>query len=318
MEGKAVLFKKLADIDAFDIEVNTESIKEFIRTVELISPTFGGINLEDIKAPECFQIERELKKSLDIPVFHDDQHGTAVVVTAGLLNALEIQNKNIEKVKIVCLGAGAAGLATLNLLVRMGLPKANVTILDSQGVIHMERKKLCPFKMLFAKHTQMRKLDEVIDGTDVFIGLAGPDLLTVSQLKRMALNPIVFALSNPEPEINRDLALQARNDLIIATGRSDYPNQINNVICFPYIFRGALDVRATDISTGMCIGAVKAIQELTKQTVPQCIIDLYPDVNTLSFGPNYILPKPMDHRLKKCVSETISRIAIEEGLAQNL
>ncbi|MBK2126047.1 malic enzyme-like NAD(P)-binding protein [Fangia hongkongensis] len=316
MEGKAVLFKKFADIDVFDIEVNTESVSQFIRTVENIAPTFGGINLEDIKAPECFQIEYELKKSLNIPVFHDDQHGTAIVVAAGLLNALEIQGKDLESAKIVCLGAGAAGLATLHLLIRMGARKENITVVDSRGVIHVEREALGPYKFAFARRTEMRTLDDAIDGADVFIGVSGPDLFTANQLKKMAAKPIVFALSNPDPEIKRELALQTRDDLIMATGRSDYPNQVNNVICFPYIFRGALDVKATKISMSMCIAAVKAIQALAKEPVPQHIVDLYPDVDALQFGPEYIIPKPMDPRLRECVSKAVSNTAIKQGIAQ--
>ena len=315
MEGKAVLFKRFADIDVFDIEVDTESVGSFIKTVSQIAPTFGGINLEDIKAPECFQIEYELKRKLDIPVFHDDQHGTAIIAAAALLNGLELQGKSLSDVKIVCLGAGAAGLATMHLFVRLGAKKSNITMLDSRGVIHAQRHGLGPYKFAFARHTEKRTLDDAIDGADVFIGVSGPDLLSVEQLKTMADKPIIFALSNPDPEIKSELVKQHRPDAIMATGRSDLPNQVNNVLCFPYIFRAALDVRARVITTGMCIAAVEAIRALAKEPVPADIVDLYPNENSMQFGPEYLIPKPMDPRLRDVVPTAVAKAAIEAGVA---
>ncbi len=314
MEGKAVLFKKFADIDVFDIEVNSDSVNGFVQTVASIAPTFGGINLEDIKAPECFQIEYELKQLLDIPVFHDDQHGTAVVVAAGLLNALEIQKKSLNTVKIVCLGAGAAGLATMHLLVRMGVSKDQITVVDSQGVIHVERNGLGPYKFAFARETKMRTLTDAITGADVFIGVSGPDLLSAEQLTLMAPNPIVFALSNPDPEIHPDVVRKTRSDVLMATGRSDFPNQVNNVICFPYMFRGALDVGATKITISMCIAAVEAIRQIAKEAVPADIIKLYPGINSLQFGADYIIPKPMDPRLRERVPHVVAEAARAAGV----
>jgi malic enzyme len=318
MEGKAVLFKKFADIDVFDIEVNADSVNGLVQTIANIAPTFGGINLEDIKAPECFQVEYELKKMLDIPVFHDDQHGTAIVVGAGLLNALEIQGKSLSKVKIVCLGGGAAGLATMHLLIRMGVNKEQITVVDSQGVIHVDRNGLGPYKFAFARHTDMRTLDDAIEGADVFIGVSGPDLFSAEQLKKMAPNPIVFALSNPNPEIHPDIVKKTRNDVLLATGRSDFANQVNNVICFPYIFRGALDVRATKITMSMCIAAVEAIRQIAKEPVPAEILTLYPGITKLEFGPEYIIPKPMDPRLRERVPGVVAKAAIEAGVVKKI
>lgn len=315
MEGKAVLFKRFADIDVFDIEVDAKSPADFINTVERISPTFGGINLEDIKAPECFEIENALKSRLSIPVFHDDQHGTAIIVAAGLINALEIQQKRLEDVTIVCVGAGAAGIASMKLLCALGVKKDHIFLLDSQGVIHTGRTEVNPYKFAFARDTQLRTLEETIKNADVFIGVARPDLLTPQMLASMAEKPIVFALSNPDPEIKREVALATRDDLILATGRSDYPNQVNNVLCFPYIFRGALDSRATLINQDMQIAAVKALCDLTREPVPQSICDAYGG-ESLAFGPDYIIPKPLDFRLRDTISKAVAQAAIDSGVAQ--
>jgi malate dehydrogenase (oxaloacetate-decarboxylating)(NADP+) len=315
MEGKGVLFKKFADIDVFDIEVNTSDIDEFVETVERIADTFGGINLEDIAAPACFEIERRLKASLDIPVFHDDQHGTAIIIAAGLINALKIQGKTLSTAKIVCLGAGAAGIASMRLLNDMGADKNNIYMLDRQGVIHSGRDDLNPYKQEFALETQQRTLDDACTDADIFIGLSGPDLLSSDTLKKMAAKPIVFALSNPDPEIAPRVALETRPDIIMATGRSDYPNQVNNVLGFPFIFRGALDVRASTINREMEIAAVHALAELTHEPVPESILDAY-DLEELSFGANYIIPKPLDPRLKKRIPAAISQAAIDSNVAR--
>lgn len=314
MEGKAVLFKRFADIDVFDIEVDAALPHDFIATAKSIAPTFGGINLEDIKAPECFEIEQLLTEQLDIPVFHDDQHGTAIVIAAGLLNALTLQDKQLSEAKIVCIGAGAAGIASMRLLVALGANKENILLLDSQGVIHTGREDLNPYKFAFANNTEKRTLAEALDGADVFIGVAKPNLLNAELLSSMANNPIIFALSNPDPEIKPELAKSIRQDLIIATGRSDYPNQVNNVLCFPYIFRGALDVRATCINQAMQIAAVEAIRQLVHEPVPQEVKDCYPNVDDWTFGPSYILPKPIDPRLLKNVSKAVAEAAINSGV----
>lgn len=316
MEGKAVLFKRFADLDVFDIEVNAHDPQAFIDTVTNISPTFGGINLEDIKAPECFDIERILAEKLNIPVFHDDQHGTAIVVAAGLLNALELQGKQLTDAKIVCLGAGAAGIASMRLLVAMGAQKNNMLLLDTQGVIHTERHDLNEHKLAFAQVTDKRSLADAMSGADVFIGVAKPDLLTADLVNLMAPRPIIFALSNPDPEIHPKLALSIRSDLIIATGRSDYPNQVNNVLCFPYIFRGALDVRARCINQTMQIAAVEAIRQLVHEPVPQVVKDNYPGVSDWEFGAHYIIPKPIDPRLRERVSVAVANAAIHSGASQ--
>lgn len=316
MEGKAVLFKRLADIDVFDIEIDALSPADFIDTAKRISPTFGGINLEDIKAPECFEIEETLSKALNIPVFHDDQHGTAIVISAGLLNALELQGKKLSEANIVCVGAGAAGIASMRLLVALGAKKSNILLLDSKGVLHAEREDLNPYKLAFAHQGARRTLKDALDQADVFIGLAKPNLLDASLLSLMAKKPIIFALSNPDPEIRPELAHQARNDMIIATGRSDYPNQVNNVLCFPYIFRGALDVRATCINQKMQIAAVQAIRQLAKEPALQVVKDNYPMVSDWNFGPNYILPKPIDPRLKERVASAVAEAAVASGVNQ--
>lgn len=316
MEGKAVLFKRFADIDVFDIEIDAADPDLFIATAKAISPTFGGINLEDIKAPECFYIEKTLKEQLDIPVFHDDQHGTAIVVAAGLLNALELQQKNIADVKIVCIGAGAAGIASMRLLEALGAKKDNLLMLDSIGVIHTGRDDLNEYKLEFARVTQKRTLADALLDADVFIGVAKPDLLSAELLKLMAPRPIIFALSNPNPEIKPGYAMQVRDDIIIATGRSDYPNQVNNVLCFPYLFRGALDVRATCINQAMQIAAVEAIRQLVHEEVPEEVIINYPGVKNWEFGPNYIIPKPIDPRLKERVSTAVAKAAVASGVSR--
>jgi malate dehydrogenase (oxaloacetate-decarboxylating)(NADP+) len=315
MEGKAVLFKALANIDVFDIEVDCEDPDAFIDTVRRISPTFGGINLEDIKAPECFYIEEKLREQLSIPVFHDDQHGTAIVVAAGLLNALELQGKRIEDVKIVCAGAGAAGIASMKLLIGLGAHRENLYMVDRTGVIHKERSDLNEYKQEFAISTPKRSLADAVKDADVFIGVSGPDILTADMLASMAQKPVVFALSNPVPEIMPLLAKQVRNDLILATGRSDFPNQVNNALCFPYIFKGALDVRATCINEAMKLAAVHAIKDLVKEPVPAEVLAASHQ-SELTFGPEYLLPKLIDTRLKEKVSSAVSRAAIKSGVAR--
>ena len=309
MEGKAVLFKAFANIDVFDIEVNAASTEEFITTVANISCGFGGINLEDIAAPHCFEIEQALSERLDIPVFHDDQHGTAIIIAAGLLNALEIQCKTLENARITCVGAGAAGIASMDLLMSLGANQDNITMVDSKGVIHCERKDLNRYKQAMARVTDKRTLDDAMEGADVFIGVSGPDILTTKMLASMADHPIVFALSNPDPEILPELAYKTRTDLIMATGRSDYPNQVNNVLGFPYIFRGALDARASHITVEMHIAAVNALRDLAKQPVPQQVLDAY-NLESLEFGKDYIIPKPFDPRLIDTVPAAVQAAAI--------
>lgn len=314
MEGKAVLFKRFADIDVFDIEVDAVDPQAFIATAKSIAPTFGGINLEDIKAPECFEIEEALINQLNIPVFHDDQHGTAIVIAAGLLNALELQQKNLADVRIVCIGAGAAGIASMNLLLALGADKKNMLLLDSKGVIHSGRDDLNSYKAAFACTTERRSLADAMVDADVFIGVAKSDLLNEELVKIMADKPVIFALSNPNPEIRPEIALRACSNLIIATGRSDYPNQVNNVLCFPYIFRGALDVRATCINQAMQIAAVEAIRQLAHEPVPEEVKVNYPGITHWDFGPQYIIPKPIDPRLRDRVSQAVARAAIESGV----
>ncbi|MFA5529502.1 MAG: malic enzyme-like NAD(P)-binding protein [Thiohalomonadaceae bacterium] len=315
MEGKAVLFKRFANIDVFDIEVAAASPEAFIETVANIAPTFGGINLEDIAAPHCFVIEKALRERLDIPVFHDDQHGTAIIIAAGLLNALELQGKHLESARIVCLGAGAAGIASMNLLVALGARKENMMLVDRKGIIHAGRDDLNEYKRAFALETERRTLMDAMDGADVFIGVSGADLVSAEMIKAMAPRPVVFALSNPNPEIRPELAHQARSDLIMATGRSDYPNQVNNVLGFPFIFRGALDVRAKTINTEMQIAAVGALRALAHEPVPADVLRAYGAEN-LSFGPEYIIPKPFDRRLIEHVPPAVARAAIESGVAR--
>jgi malate dehydrogenase (oxaloacetate-decarboxylating)(NADP+) len=315
MEGKGVLFKRFADIDVFDIEVEASAPEDFIDTVARIAGGFGGINLEDIAAPRCFEIEKTLQDRLKIPVFHDDQHGTAIIIAAGLLNALQLQEKHIEDINVVCLGAGAAGIASMRLLTALGARKENLFMIDRKGVIHSERDDLNPYKREFALETEKRTLLDACTDADVFIGVSGPDLMTDEMLMAMAPRPIIFALSNPDPEIRPERALALRDDIIMATGRSDYPNQVNNVLGFPYIFRGALDVRATSINQEMHVAAVHALSELTHEPVPQEVLDAY-GLEHLEFGPDYIIPKPTDPRLIKSVPAAISRAAIETGVAR--
>jgi len=315
MEGKSLLFKRCAGIDSVDIEVDAESPQAFIDTVSRIAITFGGINLEDIKAPECFEIERVLIEQCDIPVFHDDQHGTAIVTAAGLLNALEIQGKLLSSARIVCLGAGAAAVACMRLLVSLGANRNNIFMLDRKGVIYTGREGVNDFKLEFAIETDKRNLRDACEGADVFIGLSGANLLPVDALKSMAPRPIIFACSNPDPEIHPAEAKAVRDDLIMATGRSDFPNQVNNVLGFPFIFRGALDVRARRINEAMKVAAVQALRDLAKQPVPQEVLDSC-DLTELSFGPDYIIPKPMDPRLIGVVSSAVAAAAVESGTAR--
>ena len=315
MEGKGVLFKCFAGINSVDVEVNAESPQAFIDTVARIADTYGGINLEDIKAPECFEIERTLIEQCNIPVFHDDQHGTAIVTAAGMINALELADKKIEEAKIVCLGAGAAAIACMKLLVACGMKRENIFMLDRKGVIHTGREDLNQYKAMFANETDKRTLDDAIDGADVFVGLSGPDLLSAEQLAKMAANPIVFACSNPDPEIKPEVAKATRDDVIMATGRSDYPNQVNNVLGFPFIFRGALDVRATAINEEMKVAAVNALKDLAKEPVTQEVLDAY-ELDSLEFGPEYIIPKPMDSRLLAAVSGAVAQAAVDSGVAR--
>ncbi len=308
MEGKAVLFKRFANIDVYDIEIKSDSVDEFIRTVINISPTFGGINLEDIAAPHCFEIERRLAEALDIPVFHDDQHGTAVIICAGLINAVHIQDKRLDEVKIVCLGAGAAGIASMNLLVEMGVPREHITLVDSRGVIHSGRSDLNPYKQAFAAQTHLRTLEEAMRGADVFVGVSGPNLVTPAMVKAMADRPVVFALANPDPEILPQDAHAARPDMVMATGRSDFPNQVNNVLGFPFIFRGALDARARRITQPMLVAAARALADLAREPVPRSVLDAY-GVEQLTFGREYILPKPFDPRLIERIPPAVAAAA---------
>lgn len=316
MEGKGLLFKIYAGIDVFDIEVDEKDPDKFVEAVKAISPTFGGINLEDIKAPECFEIERRLKEELDIPVMHDDQHGTAIISAAGLLNALEVNGKNIEDVKVVVNGAGAAAISCARLYVSVGIRKENVVMLDSRGVISTERANLTPEKLEFATtRTDIHTLEEAMVGADVFLGLSKGNVLTQDMVRSMANDPIVFALANPVPEITYEEAMASRPDVLMSTGRSDYPNQINNVIGFPYIFRGALDTAAKAINEEMKIAAVRAIAALAKQPVPEIVNKVY-HVSNLSFGRDYFIPKPVDPRLLTEVSTAVAKAAIESGVAR--
>ena len=317
MEGKGLLFKIFAGIDVFDIEVDDDKdVEKFIQTVKAISPTFGGINLEDIKAPECFEIERRLKEELDIPIMHDDQHGTAIISAAGLVNALEITGKKIEDVRIVVNGAGAASISCTKLYVMLGARKENIIMCDSKGVISKYRTDLNEEKRGFATDLKISTLAEAVAGTDVFLGLSVADVLSKEMVRSMNDNPIIFALANPNPEINYKDAMDSRDDLIFATGRSDYPNQINNVLGFPYIFRGALDVNAKAINEEMKLAAAIAISKLAKEpNVPKAVQEAYKGQD-LSFGRNYILPKPFDPRLLTAVSCAIAKAAMETGVAR--
>ncbi|MAY40771.1 malic enzyme-like NAD(P)-binding protein [Neptuniibacter sp. UBA6509] len=315
MEGKSLLFKRFAGLDSIDIEVDAESPQAFIDTVARIADTFGGINLEDIKAPECFEIERVLIERCNIPVFHDDQHGTAIVTAAGMISALEVAGKTLEEASIVCLGAGAAANACMKLLVNMGAKIENIYMIDRTGVIHSGRENLTPEKAAFASETDKRTLDDAIEGADVFVGLSGPNLLSAEQLAKMAANPVVFACANPDPEIRPELAHETRDDVIMATGRSDFPNQVNNVLGFPFIFRGAMDVRATAINEEMKAAAVRALVDLAKQPVTQEVLDAY-GLESLEFGAEYIIPKATDSRLLGAVSTAVAQAAIDSGVAR--
>lgn len=315
MEGKALLFKIFAGLDAFDIEIDESDPQEFIKTVARLAPTFGGINLEDIKAPECFEIERALRDRLDIPVMHDDQHGTAIISSAALLNALKIQKKNIENVRVVANGAGAAAIACTKLFCELGVRHENVVMCDSKGVIRKDRDNLNSTKKEFATDRDIHTLAEAMKGADLFLGLSVADVVTADMIKSMADRPIVFALANPSPEIAYDLAIATRPDIVFATGRSDYPNQINNVLGFPYIFRGALDCGATEINEAMKVAAAKAIAALAQEPVPENIKTAY-GVKDLSFGRDYILPKPFDHRLLTVVAPAVIEAAEESGVAR--
>ena len=316
MEGKGLLFKIYGGIDVFDIEVNEKDPDKFIEAVKAIAPTFGGINLEDIKAPECFEIERRLKEELDIPVMHDDQHGTAIISSAGLLNALEVAGKKIEDVKIVVNGAGAAAISCTKLYEALGATHENIIMLDSKGVITSDRQGLNETKRYFATDRRdIHTLEEAVRGADVFLGLSKGNVLTQDMVRSMAAHPIVFALANPVPEISYEDAMEARPDVLMSTGRSDYPNQINNVIGFPYIFRGALDVAATAINEEMKLAAVRAIASLAKQPVPDVVNEAY-HVNNFSFGPDYFIPKPVDPRLITEVSMAVAKAAMESGVAR--
>jgi malate dehydrogenase (oxaloacetate-decarboxylating)(NADP+) len=315
LEGKAVLFKRFANIDVFDIEIDAPDRDSFIDTVANIAPTFGGINLEDIAAPECFAIEEMLRARLDIPVFHDDQHGTAVIICAGLLNALELQGKTLPEARIALLGAGAAGLATMQLLIALGAKRERMLLLDSQGVIHPGRPDLNIYKRRYAQVTDKRTLADAMQGADVFIGVSAGNVVSPGMVASMAPKPVVFALANPDPEIRPELANGVRRDLIMATGRSDYPNQVNNVLGFPYIFRGALDVHASSVSRAMLVGAVRALAKLAHEPVPAEVLRAY-GLERLEFGPEYIIPKPLDPRLIKTIPPAVAKAAVDSGVAR--
>jgi len=317
MEGKGLLFKIFADIDVFDLELDTKNVDDFVKIVKALEPTFGGVNLEDIKAPECFEIERRLKEEMNIPVMHDDQHGTAIISAAALLNACELQKKKMDKIKIVVNGAGAAAISCTRLYVSLGAKKENIVMCDRSGVIRDNRENLDAIKAEFATSRNLSTLADAMKDSDVFIGLSSADCVTVDMLKSMAKNPIVFAMANPNPEIAYELAISSRKDIIMATGRSDYPNQVNNVLGFPYIFRGALDVRATSINEEMKIAAVKAIAELAKKPVPEAVNMAY-NVNNIKFGKDYIIPKPIDLRLMTNVSSAVAKAAMESGVARKV
>lgn len=316
MEGKGLLFKIFADIDVFDIEINETDVEKFVQTVKAISPTFGGINLEDIKAPECFEIERRLKEELRIPIMHDDQHGTAIISAAALLNALELAKKKIDKVVIVVSGAGASAISCAKLYLSLGAKKENIIMLDSTGVLHESRKDLDANKIFFATKRNVHTLVESMKGADVFVGLSKGNIVSAEMVKSMAKNAIVFALANPDPEITYEEASAARPDIILATGRSDYPNQVNNVLGFPFIFRGALDVRATQINEAMKLAAVRAIADLAKEPVPE-IVNIAYNKKNITFGMEYIIPKPLDPRLITTVAPAVAKAAIDSGVAQS-
>jgi malate dehydrogenase (oxaloacetate-decarboxylating)/malate dehydrogenase (oxaloacetate-decarboxylating)(NADP+) len=316
MEGKAVLFKYFANINAFNIELDTQEVDEIVSTIKNIAPTFGGINLEDISAPRCFEIEERLIKELDIPVFHDDQHGTAIIVAAGLLNALEIQGKSVTAAKIVVAGGGSAGIATLDLLVSLGFKKENMLLVDRRGVVSKEQISIVnKYKAAFAVDTDKKTLGDAINGADVFIGVARGNLVTQEMIKSMAKKPIIFALSNPDPEISVEEVFACRDDAVMATGRSDFPNQVNNVIGFPYIFRGALDANSKIINTEMKVAAVHAIKDLAKLPVPESLLEMY-QVDELRFGADYFIPKPFDPRLIDLIPKAIYDAALKSGVSR--
>ncbi|WP_020393669.1 NADP-dependent malic enzyme [Thiolinea disciformis] len=315
MEGKAVLFKKFAGVNAFDIEVDTLDVDRFVDAVSLLEPTFGGINLEDIKAPECFEVEKRLKAKMKIPVFHDDQHGTAICVAAAIRNGLRVAGKNLSDIKLVCSGAGAAAIACLNLLVEMGLKKENVTVNDRFGIIYKGRvEEMNPYNSAYAIETDARTLDDVMDGVDVFLGLSAPRVLKQEHVKKMAANPLILALANPEPEIRPELVYEVRTDAIVATGRSDYPNQVNNVLCFPFLFRGALDVGATEINEAMKIAVVEAIADLATKEASDVVVSAYGG-SAFKFGRDYLIPKPFDPRLMTIIPPRVAKAAMETGVA---
>ena len=312
MEGKSVLFKKFANVDAFDIELDEKDPDKIVEICKALAPTFGGINLEDIAAPKCFYIEKKLQESVNIPVMHDDQHGTAIITTAGLLNALEINGKDISKIKVVVSGSGAAGIACAKMYQSVGVK--NIIMCDSKGVIHSKRDDLTEQKKEFAIDTDDRTLGDALRGADMFLGLSKAKLLTPDMVKSMANNPIIFALANPEPEIRPEIAHEIRDDIIIGTGRSDYPNQVNNVLGFPFIFRGALDVRATKITENMKIAAAIALAKLAKESVPSEVCKAY-NVSQIKFGKDYIIPKPFDPRVLFTVAPAVAKAAVEDGVA---
>lgn len=315
MEGKALLFKIFAGIDAFDLEIDAKEVDKFVEVAKAVSPTFGGINLEDIKAPECFEIEKRLKEECDIPIMHDDQHGTAIISGAALLNALEIQGKKIEDIRLVVNGAGAAAVSCTRLYRKLGVRKENIVLCDSKGVVHKRREDLNSTKKEFATEREVETLAEALVGADVFLGLSVGNIVTADMVRTMAPKPIVFALANPDPEIPYETAISAVPDIIMATGRSDYPNQVNNVLGFPYIFRGALDCEATEINEEMKIAAVKAIAALAKEPVPPEVEEAYGECE-IHFGRDYILPKPLDPRLLFKVSPEVAKAAMESGIAK--
>lgn len=314
MEGKAVLFKVFADIDVFDLEINERDPKKFVEIVRSLEPGFGGINLEDIKAPECFEIEEELKRAMNIPVFHDDQHGTAIITTAGLMNALEIAGKNARDVKVVFSGSGAAGIACARMAMNLGITREQIFLTDRKGLVTKDRPHLEKHRGFFAREGKSASLAETLSGADIFIGVSGKDLVTQDMLKAMAKNPIVFAMANPDPEIPYPAAKAARADVIMATGRSDYPNQVNNVLGFPFIFRGALDTRSRHIDEGMKMAAAQALAKLAREDVPEEVLRSY-GVSRLSFGPDYIIPKPFDPRVLSCVAPAVAKAAMDGGQA---
>lgn len=315
MEGKGLLFKVFADIDVFDIEVDEKNPAKMIEFCRQIAPTFGGINLEDIKAPECFEIETELKKILDIPVFHDDQHGTAIISAAGLLNSLEITGRKIEDLRMVVCGAGAAAISCSRLYVSLGVRRENIVMCDSKGVINSKRKDLNKYKQEFITHRNLDTLEQALKGADLFLGLSAACMMSKEMLASMAPNPIIFAMANPNPEISYEDATSTRDDMIFATGRSDYPNQINNVLGFPFIFRGALDVRASTINEEMKLAASRALAALAKEPVPDTVLKAY-NLDSLSFGKGYIIPKPVDPRLISTVAPAVAKAAMDSGVAK--